>query len=68
MKVVEAALLRHLVADHLLRHVLEIQVEAGVDAIAPLIAGIDAVFLGERLQDIVDEVGRLEFGDRREDL
>ena len=67
VEVIEVAFLRDLVAHDLLRHVLQVQVEAGVDAVALAIVGRDAVgLLRERLQDVVDEVGRLEFRDRRE--
>ena len=68
VEVVVIPLLRDLFAHHLLRHVLEVQVEAGVHAIplAVVIGIVDVVRgLGERLQDIVDEVRCLEFRDRR---
>ena len=68
MEVVEVALLRDLLVDDLLRHVLQVQVQAGVDAIAIAIAGLDVVAAGQRLEDIVDEVGSLELGRGGEDL
>ena len=68
MEVVEIPLLRDLLMDDPLREVLQIEIEAGVDAVTPTVVGVDLVVLRQCLEDVVDEIGCLELDDRWEDL
>ena len=60
MEVVVVAVTIDLVANHRLRQVLEVEVERGVDAVALAVAGADVELLFEHLQDVIDEVRRLQ--------
>ena len=68
VEVVVVALLRDLIAHHLFRQQLEVQVERGVDTVTTPVARLDVVLLPQRLQHIVDEVGRQVMVGGRVDL